>query len=86
MEVHPFIKCICMFWALKCCLIGVYRILSVCSSKHGLYNCVCSYGCPPSCGRLAAMFVVASPGSVLEESCAVWPGDGVEFYLSLQPC
>jgi len=23
MEVHPIIRCICMFWAFKCCLIGV---------------------------------------------------------------
>jgi len=36
--------------------------------------------------KIAAVFVVTSSGSVLEESCAVWPGVGVEFYLSLQPC
>lgn len=65
-----------------CYLIGVYRILAVCSSKHGLYNCVYSYGSP----SLAGMFVGTGRGSVGEESYVVWPGDGVESYLSLQPC
>lgn len=41
----------------------------MCSSKHGLYKCVYSYGSP----KIAGMFVVTGSGSVLEESYVVWP-------------